>query len=417
MKEDFLHFIWKHRLFDVSRLETTTNEKVVVHQVGIHNHTSGPDFSEARLSLDDTLWAGAVEIHLKSSDWNAHQHQQDPAYNIVVLHVVFEHDQEIQTEDGRTLPTLELRGRIKASLLTQYERLLQNKNKIPCEAHLPTVPSLPWNAWMDRLLVHRLERKSRDVRLVLDSVRGDWTQCFATMIAAYLGGPWNMLPMMEVARRVPVTLLARYRDAPLQREALLLGVAGLLDANEKSKPFRREFIHLQKVHQLQQVRHPWKTGRLRPHQMPVHRIVQYSGMSVYFESVFNELLHQGAVDWCRVILDRSKFWKEHVTFNDRRASPGAISKDIQLRLAINVHTPILFAYAESTGSEAHKSMAIEALTRLAPESNTVIKMWTKHERKPLHAGDSQAMIELKSQFCDLKKCVNCSIGKRIIQGV
>ncbi len=156
-KEDFLHFIWKFRLYNNQTLLCHPDGKLQVVNPGMLNKNAGPDFTEAKLKIDETLWVGHVEIHLKSSDWLLHHHQHDPAYDNVILHVVYENDQPIFRKNGCEIPVFVLKGMFDEALWHNYHALITNANHFPCEKQLSGVDSMITNGFLHRQLVERLE--------------------------------------------------------------------------------------------------------------------------------------------------------------------------------------------------------------------------------------------------------------------
>ena len=232
MKEEVLQFVWNHKLFNTSQLHTVDGEQLAIVQQGIQNTISGPDFSEAQIIIGHTKWAGSVEIHLKSSDWEKHGHQNDTAYNGVILHVVFEHDKEVFMLNGDKPKTLELSGLIPLSILDNYERLKASKEQIACSDQISNVASITKRQWLDRLLVQRLERKAEDIFHIHRYSEKDWLQTFFVHLAGYLGQNTNKQPFQELARAMPIKVLFKHQDQKFQMEALLFGVANLIDESD-----------------------------------------------------------------------------------------------------------------------------------------------------------------------------------------
>jgi len=387
-------------------------------QTGFLNRSSGPDFSEARIRFGQTTWAGSVEIHLRSSDWYAHGHDSDTAYDNVILHVVYDHDREVTTTLGDVIPTLELRGRIRKAFLLKYAQLQKSKSEVPCAKSLSDIPPIVWRSWLDRVLTERLERKAGEVELHLKHQEGHWLQVYYTLLAGYLGGNWNKLPMVELARRVPLRILGLYKDDSLKREAILLGTAGWIphhSADPYVKLLQREFEHLRNKHSIEPLQQLWKTGRIRPDNAPVHRIVQLSGLCAEIEEAFEQLIEHGTYDWRNVSLSRSDFWDRNLGFAiPRRNKNERISQSVSDLLAINVHAPLLFQYGLHTGDVGLRERAIEGLRSVAPENNVVVRNWAKWVGRPESAADTQALLELNTCYCTPKKCVICNVGRSII---
>jgi hypothetical protein len=416
MKEDFLHFIWQHRQFDAHDLYSEQGEELVLNRLGHYNTSSGPDFSEAQIQIAGVEWVGSVEIHLKSSDWYAHGHHLDPAYNNVVLHVVYEHNREVYTHSEVHLPTLVLKGRIRKSQIDQYEFLQHQKRTLPCAAHVSSLGPFIWEPWLDRMLVERLQEKSQEIELLLNQSRNNWMQVYYSLMAGYLGGNFNKLPMFELARKVPFHLIARYKHDAHGRESILLGIARILPSIDAARPWVEQFEHLQRKHQMQVVTQAWKTGRVRPDQAPVNRIVQLSGLIPSLEEMCDRLLFDGRISWSQVDLDVSNYWRHHRNFTDRKVNRAKrLSTQIQQIIDINVHAPLAFAYARATGDDRLRERALSLLVDCPPEENTIIRAWRKDGIAAHHAANSQALLQLRRRYCDLKKCVTCSVGKSIIK--
>lgn len=417
MKEDFLHFIWQHRLYDASSLSLIDGRSLSIAYPGNHNHSSGPDFSEGRIRIGDTLWVGSIEIHLKSSDWYAHGHQNDRAYDGVVLHVVFEHDREVLI-DGSALPTLQLKGRIRKEQIDRYDNLVQMDQALPCASFLDEIDEIKWSAWLDRLVVELLERKVRDVISLLDRSNGDWLRTYATLLAGYLAGPYNKQQAMSLIEHLPFRVLMRYRKHALARESIILGVAGFIPQDECSDQImsmREEYELRRAMYRLRPLYAQWKTGRLRPLSMPMHRLVQWSGMLPHLEDAYDDLLIEGHFDWSTVGLDISEYWEYHTGFGVLKKSPGKkIGSTTASVLDINVHAPLLFTYGSVTGDQRYKEMSTELLENSKPERNADQRHWVQQGKKARSASQSQALLELTHSYCSPKKCVNCNVGRSII---
>ncbi|HZX75280.1 MAG TPA: DUF2851 family protein [Cyclobacteriaceae bacterium] len=89
MNESFLHYIWQLQYFDKKDLRTTDGEAITITAPGKGNTNAGPDFLTAKIRIGDIDWAGSVEIHTNASAWMSHGHDEDSAYDNVILHVVW----------------------------------------------------------------------------------------------------------------------------------------------------------------------------------------------------------------------------------------------------------------------------------------------------------------------------------------
>lgn len=421
--EELIYFIWRYTYYDVQALATTANEPIEVVSNGQRNLDSGPDFSNAKIKIADTLWAGNVEIHVKASDWILHQHQRDAAYQNVILHVVWIRDQDILYPSGSTIPCLELKDRVNPAMLRQYQYLMQNQHWIPCEELLPGIPELIKESWLYRLMADRLEEKSTNILIDLKAQHEDWPSVVYNKLARALGAPVNGDVMETLARACPLHRIGKHRDQLIQIEAMLFGQSGLLaevhDEDEYIAKLKQEYHFLQKKFELTPMKgSAWKFMRMRPAHFPTIRIAQLARILYQSESLFSKILAAHDVKEIINLLDvkATQYWKNHYTFGD----PGP-SKDKKLGIQsiyiiiINTICPLLFAYGIYTDDENYKDKALRLLGDVPAEINTITTSWANLGWKAEHAMHSQAMIQLKNQYCNQKKCLNCSIGHQILK--
>lgn len=422
MTEAFLHYLWKHKLFKGS-LVTTTGLPVSVDRAGEHNHDAGPDFFDARLRIGGLQWAGNVEIHVKASDWNLHRHSADKAYNNVILHVVYDHDCDVCMENGKTVPTLDVHEAVPEDIWDGYAALVQPSLpiEIPCMLHLPELPAFVKNAYLDRLTVERLQRKSDDVRRLLDDSHGDWETCCYWMTARYFGGKVNAFPFEMLAKVTPQRCLAKIKDNPFRVEALLMGQAGLLEGtfhDEYPQALQKEYRYLSSAYGLTPMAgHLWKFFRMRPSSFPSVRISQLANLISKSDCLFSKLLETPlAVDLRKFFdLEASDYWQSHYRF-DVLSNPIAKSVGINFIdvLIINAWVPLLFEYGVQHGSEDYKEQAVNILQQLPPESNHIVKMWGSAGVTAQNAAQSQAVIQLYNEYCKSKRCLDCQIGYQVL---
>ena len=422
MIEDFLHFVWEYKLFNSNALQTMDGESLAIHQFGKHNFSSGPDFSEAQITVGETKWAGSVEIHLKSSDWHRHRHSEDFAYDNVILHVVFEDDVPVLNRDNQPIPTLELKGRISATLLKNYESLKLSKSRIPCEGSLAQISGINRSSWLNRVVIERLERKTKDVELIFNQSNQDWQQTYYSLIAACLGQNNNKLPMLELARKLPFNLVSKQVDEQEELESVFLGVGRFLNPDTKHEygfKLNRAYQFQKGKNSLVEVSQGWKTGRIRPENSPSRRVAQLSGMVQFMPRALNELITIGNFQWSKLDLRIDEHWNHHYSLEKaaHKILSANISKLLSELIDINGHAPFLFFYGQMTGDQNLMDKAIGLLESIKPESNQIIKIWEKLGFHADNALDSQALIELEQQYCSHKKCVNCNFGKWIISSL
>ncbi len=449
MREDFLHFLWRTRRFDLSNLQTTDGQPLEILDFGAYNRLdAGADFQNAKLKIDDIIWHGSVEMHVKSSDWLAHKHQQNAAYGNVILHVVYEDDVPISAQntqnvggitqntdgtsrnnrEGSLLPCLVLKNRIPEGLFQKYWSILNNEYWIPCQHHFYTASEITKDLWLERLLIERLERKTEAVAAALERNRGDWEETFWQFTARYFGSKVNAEPMEMVAQRVPHLILAKHKNQLFQIEALLFGLAGSLEgdfADEYPNALKKEFVFLQKKHNLPSPlsKTVWKFSRMRPSSFPTIRLAQLAALIHRSSHLFSKIIAPSAKLSVRDLEDLfnvevSEYWRMHYVFDTPSVqSEKKMGRDTIDILLINVVAPFLFFYGSMRKEEAMKDRALELLSQIKPEKNALTKGWQKLGLDIPHAARSQSVIQLKTVYCDQKQCLNCAIGVAILKNL
>lgn len=421
MREDFLHFIWKYRLYSKD-LETVAGEPLDVVSPGQHNSDSGPDFSNAQIRIGATLWAGNVEVHLKSSDWFVHRHHTDEAYSNVILHVVYENDKEIFDRNGRQVATLELKGKFSEKIYHKYYYYLNNTNWIPCEKDIHYLSIEKTKMWLDRLLVERMERKAGELNKLLEHNKSNVEETFYQVLAGNFGFKVNEQPFRMLATMLPLHILGKHKDSLFQIEALLFGMAGLLNSDftdEYPVKLAREFEFLQKKYSLVPIQgHLWKFMRLRPTNFPTIRISQFAALVHKSQKLFSKIIEAEDLKTLLSFFDvtASSYWDEHYVFDKPSGhSAKQLGKDAVFNILLNTAAQLLFLYSNVKGDERYREKAIALLLQIEPESNAITRGWGDIGIKALNAFDSQALIELKNSYCNLKKCLSCSIGLNLLK--
>lgn len=421
--EDLLYYIWRFRLFDFKNLKTTKGDKIEITETGLRNTDAGPDFIMSKIKIDKQLWAGNVEIHVKSSDWNLHRHFLDPAYNNVILHVVWFHDEEIKNSFGHQIPCLELKTKVDNQLLLKYESLMMNQLWVPCANSIDLIPTITKESCLSRLMAERLEQKSKGILEALDHNNGDWESVCYQKLSRALGGQVNGEVMELLARITPLTTLYKHRDQLLQIEALLFGQSGLLrEANPTDEyiiKLQNEYTFLMSKYNLNSMNaSQWKFLRMRPANFPTLRIAQLARILFQTDFLFSKFLSARHVQEIIHMLDVTvtQYWKNHYTFNTGSENKEKhLGKETIHTIIINTISPLMFAYGISAANESYKEKAIEWLESLPAEKNIITKGWTALNWKASTAGDSQAQIQLKHNYCDYKKCIHCTIGHQLIK--
>ena len=423
MQEDFLHYLWRLKKFDVSQLKTTEGESITIKQFGQHNVHAGPDFTNARIKIGDTLWAGNVEMHLKSSQWLQHKHQEDEAYNNVILHVVLEEDQPVHRKNGERIACLELRKRIPLKLTSTYKKLIHNEHWIPCQHHFNNVLPITRDLWLDRLLVERLEEKTIRLQKRLEQNNNNWEACFYQALSRNFGVKINMEPFDLLAQSLPLLILSKHKNSLFQIEALLFGQSGLLEKEYKDEypnKLKKEYQFLRQKYQLQAIpAASWKFLRLRPPSFPTVRIAQLAVLIYQSVHLFSKMLAAQNVKEIENMfeLSISNYWKTHYVFDKASAKrKKTLGKSTIHLIIINTIAPLLFLYGKMKGENQFKEKAIRLLEELPPEKNSIIKKWEALGVKVKSADQSQALLQLKNIYCNKKRCLECAIGNAILKG-
>lgn len=423
MQEDFLHYIWKFQKFSKSNLISQSDESIEIVQQGSHNPDSGPDFFNAQIRISTQLWVGNVEIHLKSSDWYAHRHEIDPAYDNVILHVVWQHDVDIFRNDNTVIPTLELKNRIDNSTLSSYNKLFSGKkNWIPCEDSFAEVDNFVLQNWLERLYFERLENKSELIFQLLEHSKNDWEAVLFMMLAKNFGLKNNGQAFLSIARSFDFSVLRKLQKNQTQIEALLFGQAGLLETEMDDDYFNKLKAEYQFIKNKFKLENrdvlPVQFFRLRPVNFPTIRLAQMAAL--YFENhqLFSKVISAKSKEEIYKLFNSnaSEFWDTHFHFNSlspkrkKRLTTAFIDLVI-----INTILPIVFCYHKHTGKEIPETL-LELIQSIEGEENNVITKFNVLKPVAKNAMYSQALIELKTNYCDKRKCMQCGVGISLIKG-
>ena len=420
MTEHLLHFIWKYKLLKPVNLYTTSNTELLIIKNGEHNTHAGPDFTNARIKLGDTEWAGTIEIHKKSSDWFLHNHQTDKAYDNVILHVVYEHDKEIHNSKQQPIPCLELKQFLMDGVLDKYENLYQNKKQIPCGTLFNDVPDIIKEPWLERMLLDRLEAKTNFIQELFTFTKNNWDETFYLLLFKNFGFHINSDAFLQIAKSIPLTTLLKHANSTTQVEALLFGQSGLLHKDlkdEYAQTLFKEYTYLKHKYQLTSIPHNLKFLRLRPQNFPTIRLAQLTNFILKYQHTFSKIVEATQIEDVKKLftISVSEYWKTHYTldelsiFEEKNFGKSSIENII-----INTVCPLLFFYGKTKQNETLIEKAIQWYDELKPEKNNITKLFEELSFKPKHAGHSQALIQLNNSYCTHKKCLQCSAGVFIL---
>lgn len=423
MSEAFLHYIWQHQYFNKTDLTSTEGQNINIIQPGLYNTDAGPDFKEAAIFIDEMEWRGHIEIHLKSSDWNAHKHQFDKAYNNTVLHVVWEDDGLITRQDGSIIPTLEVAKRVDKRLIDRYNQLIKNpKDNIPCESQLASVDSLTQVSMLDKTLMVRLERKSELVNEIYLKNQQNWEETAYQLLAMNFGFKINAEPFLVMAESLPFKILKKHGDSIFQIEALLFGQAGFLEQKREDdyyQKLQKEYQFLKGKYQLENKlsEHQWRLLRLRPANFPTVRIAQFATFIQGAESIFSVFIESDPRQIIKKLRTQiSDYWQKHYQFT-KPTSKSLLGLGLSSaeNVCINTVAPLLVAYGKALDESTYIEKAETLLQTLKAEKNKIVDKMKEVGFEVKSAFDSQAALELHNNYCIKSRCLQCTIGAKLVR--
>ncbi len=420
MKEEFLHFIWKNKLFDETNLFDKEGNKIEVIDTGLHNFDAGPDFFNSKIKIGKTIWAGNVEIHTKSSNWKKHNHHKDKAYDNVILHLVFEHDNEVYNTKGEQIQTSELK--FDRKYLTKYHQLISSQKDIPCNNYIKKTDSFTLNSWLTNLLIERIEQKTTYVKNILKFTNNNWEEAFYIVLAKAFGFKVNAEPFELTAKSLPSIILAKNKNNLFQLEALLFGQAGMLNSSETDDNYflslKKEYEFLKNKYKLKPIEaHLWKFLRIRPVNFPTVRISQFAALINKSSHLFSKILESKDVKIIEQMFDlkASEYWNTHYNFGKiSKKKIKTFGKSATENIIINTVIPIIFLYGKEKANEEIRDKAINFLENIKAEKNNITKKWTSADIDIKNAYFSQSLIQLYNEYCLKKRCLNCRIGSKYI---
>jgi hypothetical protein len=421
MKEDFLHYLWKFKKFDTLNLKTFNGEEITITNSGQYLQLAGPDFFNAQITIANQKWAGNVEIHLKSSDWYVHHHEKDENYDNVILHVVWEHDTEIFRKNNTEIPVLELKNYVDQETIGNYKTLMAPKSWIFCEKQLKEIPQFTLKNWQERLFFERLERKFKPVFELLQQTNQDWEAVLFCLLVKNFGLNTNGEIFFKIAQSVPFSIIRKESFEVENLEALLFGLAGLLEPEKEDvyyKDLKSRYIYLLHKHQLEKIEiESVQFFKHRPDNFPTIRLSQLANLYHNQQNLFSKIKTPSSLHSIYEVfqVSASSYWLDHYQFD--KLSPKKkkrLSKSFIDLLLINTIIPLQFAYSKSHGKSIFEEILL-LLEQVTPEKNAILDKFISFGVKPNNAFESQSLLQLKNEYCNQSRCLECAIGIELLK--
>lgn len=421
IKEDFLHYLWKYKLFDFSQLNSLSNEDIVIINSGTHNHNAGPDFFNAKIKIGNQLWAGNVEIHLKSSDWYVHNHEQDISYDNVILHVVWEDDMQIFRQDNSVITTLELRGLVKKDLLYSYQILFSKQQVwINCENEISKVDPFIFNNWKERLYYEKLNNKSEKIVTLLKQSNNDWEAVLFKLFVKNFGLQVNGDSFFSLANSFDFSVFRKCQSNVITLEALLFGQASMLPDELNDfylSDLKHEYAFLQVKYKLKPIhKGEIKFFRLRPNNFPTIRLSQLANLYTTYPNLFSRIISiEKLKDYYTLFdIETSVYWQTHYSFKSvSNTRKKRLTKSFIDLLLVNTIIPVLFVYNKYLGKNKD-DLILNLIQQIKSEKNSIIDKFKAVGVCTNNAMDTQALIQLKNEYCIAQKCLQCAVGNSLL---
>jgi hypothetical protein len=421
MKEDFLHYLWRFKKFDTLNLRTSQQEQITIIKTGDYLELAGPDFFNAQIKIGNQKWAGNVEIHLKSSDWYVHGHENDVAYENVILHVVWEHDTEIFDKNNRRIPVLVFKDYVSSEILSNYNSLVTPKSWIFCEKSIREIDDFTFKNWQERLFFDRLERKSKFIYDLLEETNQDWEAVLFLLLAKNFGLNTNSNTFLQIAKSIPFPVVRKESFEIENLEALLLGTSGLLDDEKEDVYFtdlKIRYYYLLNKYQLEKYHvDPVQFFKHRPDNFPTIRLSQLANLYQKHQNLFSRIIVLKSVKSVYDLLSvgASKYWQNHYQFDKESVrKPKSLSKSFLDLIIINTIIPIQFAYSNVMGQSISEDL-IAFMNEVPPEKNAIINKFETFGISSKNAFETQTLLELKNEYCNKKACLKCALGMELLK--
>lgn len=421
MNEDFLHYVWKYKVFSKVHFKTTNQDDLIIIKPGLHNTNAGPDFLNAHLKIENQIWIGNVEIHLKSSDWYAHHHEVDKNYDAVLLHVVWEDDVTIFMKNNKPLPTMVLKEFVSARVLANYQRLFfKSESWIPCQYSINTVDDFTLSNWKERLYFERLENKSKVIESLLKEENNNFEAVLFQLLVKNFGLKVNGDSFLSLSQSVDYTVFKSVRSNENNLAALLFGQAGFLEEDLEEvyyQMLQKEYMYLKHKYNLQPIaNNQFSFFRMRPNNFPTIRLAQLVSLFHKYQSLFSQLIALKTVKefYDFFSLETHIFWKTHYSFTSTsKPAFKKITNSFVDLLIINTIIPLKFLYQKANGETGDTSF-LTILKKIKPEKNNIISKFSELNIAAINALETQSLLELKTNYCAPKRCLECAIGRVIL---
>jgi len=422
MNEEFLSFLWKYGLYESGNF-FSEGEKIEIIHPGEHNTDSGPDFFNTRIKIGDTIWVGNAEIHVKASDWNRHNHDQNSAFDNVILHVTYENDIPVYTSKGLKIPAIELT--FDQQYLTNYSVLMADQQWIPCGDQVNKVDRFIISAWLNKVGIERLECRIEPIHKNLADTTNNWEEVLYRQISRSFGFHVNSFPFESLAKTTPFHIVKKHAHDLFQLEALFFGQSGFLENDYSDDVYyirlKKEYEFLKTKYTLRPMDvHLWKFMRLRPVNFPTVRIAQLAALIHHHQSLFSLLFEKEQLStlYHSIVDDLSEYWNTHYSFGKvSQFQKKTLGSESAASITINTVIPFFFVYGTVMGNRDILDRVLQFLEMISPEDNAEITNWKKVGIVPFNALESQALLQLRSHYCVKRRCLECGIGSRIIRNI
>lgn len=416
-----MQYVWQHRLWVSQSMFTVDGRKVQVIDPGRLNTDAGPDFFNAKVKIDGEMWVGNIEIHVRASDWLRHHHDKDTAYDSVILHVVEKDDMQVHRSNGEIIPQLCMP--CSAQFSEQYNRLVGSAaSELPCAQEIANLPSIYLTDMISTLGYERLYSKVERIEQLLNRFSGDWNEVCYVLLARSLGFGVNSDAFERLALATPLKFMSKHSDSLTVIESMLFGQSGLLDTAPDDDSYvailKNEYqFFAQKFGFVKPSSLGWKMARMRPQNFPHRRIAVLAAMIEGGFGYASKMMSAKSVDEVRKLfeVELSGYWTQHSSFKSAGGgSKRGLSESSVSILIINAVIPVIYAYGRLCNDEAACNRAIEMLQSLKPEKNSIVELFMRAGIECKDAFTSQALIQLRREYCETRKCLYCRIGHRML---